>query len=80
MQSYLAILCYFKIFFFYPLLEESRFNHNFCFAGFEPQVYVSKNGQELTGRDAYRQYKKVMEYLSSPVICPFSHVRRTGSR
>lgn len=23
------------------------------------QVYVSKNGQELTGRDAYKQYKKV---------------------
>ncbi|PNX59378.1 hypothetical protein L195_g056749 [Trifolium pratense] len=24
----------------------------------EPNVYVSKNGQELTGRNAYRHYRK----------------------
>lgn len=30
-----------------------------CFIKFVLQVYVSKNGQELTGRDAYKQYKKV---------------------
>jgi hypothetical protein len=32
---------------------------SFYLTDFLLQVYVSKNGQELSGRDAYRQYKKV---------------------
>ena len=32
---------------------------SFYLTEFVLQVYVSKNGQELSGRDAYKQYKKV---------------------
>lgn len=31
-----------------------------CSIGFGLQVYISKDGQELTGRVAYRQYQRVI--------------------
>ena len=60
MGAYISCISMFLRLFFYPL-EENIFNYNFALLELLLQVYVSKNEQQFTGRDAYRQYQKVID-------------------